>query len=86
MVSPKPLARIVGIPHDDESGCDRKHQLCSPAFRSATPTGEISAKQCVESTEKLAQQGRAFLLFNDSIPDHQADELVQNLPYFHDFR
>lgn len=79
MVSPKPLARIVGIPHDDESGCNQKHQLCSPAFRSATPKEDISAKQYVESTEKLAKQSRAFLFFNDSIPDHQADELVQNL-------
>jgi hypothetical protein len=47
---------------------------------------DISARQCVESAEKLAQQGRGFLLLDDSISDQQADELVHNLSQVQDFR
>jgi hypothetical protein len=91
MVSPKVFAGLVRIPHVEwgrsvalvlSLGLDK----LDLGYQATFELELLVPAQCMESAEKLAQQGRAFLLFNNSIPDQQADELVQNLPQFHDFR
>jgi hypothetical protein len=91
MVSPKVFAGLVRIPHVEWGSGGHSCFLTAwtnltCGYQATFGLKPVASAQCVDSPEKLAQQGRAFLLFNNSIPDQQADELVQNLPQFHNFR
>jgi hypothetical protein len=85
MVSPKLFAGLVGIPHVEWGSSVAlvfrtawTNLTCG--YQATIGRELLASAQCVESAEKLAQQGCAVLLLNDSLPDQQADEFVQNLP------